>query len=75
MFVVAALAVIFVSVAFLLFSLRILLLKGGEFRGTCANNNPFMREQGAVCGVCGRSAGEPCGKEDVPYVSSAPEKV
>lgn len=61
--VVTALAITFVLFAFFLFSLRILFVKGGQFRGTCANNNPFLQQQGATCGVCGRTAGEPCGKE------------
>ncbi len=65
MLVVIALAVAVVLLAFFLFSLRILFVKGGEFRGTCANNNPFLQKQGATCGVCGRTAGEPCGKETI----------
>lgn len=63
MLVVIALAVAVVVLSFFLFSLRILFVKGGEFRGTCANNNPFLQKQGATCGICGRTAGEPCGKE------------
>lgn len=63
MLVVIALAVAVVLLSFFLFSLRILFVKGGEFRGTCANNNPFLQKQGATCGICGRTAGEPCGKE------------
>jgi len=65
MLAVVALAVVFVLLAFFFFSLRILLVKGGEFRGTCANNNPFLQKEGATCGVCGRTAGEPCGKEAI----------
>jgi len=64
MLTVILLAVAVVLSAFFLFSLRILLIKGGQFRGTCANNNPFLRKEGATCGVCGRAAGEPCGKEE-----------
>ncbi|MCB0524232.1 MAG: hypothetical protein H6576_19020 [Lewinellaceae bacterium] len=54
-----------VLVAFFLFSLRVLFVKNGEFRGTCASNNPFMQKEGAVCGVCGRKSGEACGNEEV----------
>lgn len=57
---VILLAVVFVGLAILLFSVRILLIKNGQFKGTCANNNPFMQKQGVTCGVCGRKAGEPC---------------
>ena len=55
--------------AFFLFSLRILFVKGGEFRGTCANNNPMLVKEGAVCGACGRTVGEPCGEQDMPEIS------
>ncbi len=49
-----------ILIAFLLFSVRLLFVKNGEFRGTCANNNPLLQKEGAVCGVCGRKAGEVC---------------
>lgn len=51
---------VLVLLAFLLFSVRILFVKNGEFKGTCANNNPMLQKEGAVCGVCGRKAGEVC---------------
>jgi hypothetical protein len=50
--------------AFALFSIRVLLVRNGEFKGTCANNNPFMVKQGVTCGVCGRQSGEACGKDE-----------
>jgi hypothetical protein len=50
--------------AFALFGIRVLLVKNGEFKGTCANNNPFMVKEGATCGVCGRVAGDPCGQDE-----------
>lgn len=55
--------------ALFLFSLRILFVKDGEFRGTCANNNPMLQKEGAVCGACGRTVGEPCGEGDMPAIS------
>jgi hypothetical protein len=51
---------VLVLLAFLLFSVRILFVKNGEFKGTCANNNPMLQKEGAVCGVCGRKPGEAC---------------
>lgn len=57
-------SVALVLVAFALFSIRMLFLKKGEFRGTCASNSPFLQKDGAVCGVCGRKPGEACGQED-----------
>jgi hypothetical protein len=57
-------SVFFVLAAFAMFGLRILFLKNGSFRGTCAGNSSFLKKEGVVCGVCGRQAGEPCGKDD-----------
>jgi hypothetical protein len=50
----------FIFIAFFFFSVRILFLKNGQFKGTCANNNPMLVEEGAVCGVCGKKAGDMC---------------
>lgn len=60
---VIVLAIILLGIGFAFFAIRILLLKNGQFKGTCANNNPFMQKQGVSCGVCGRKAGEPCQDE------------
>lgn len=46
--------------AFAMFSMRILFLKGGQFRGTCAGNSPFLKKEGVVCGVCGAKPGDAC---------------
>lgn len=61
---VLILSVALVLIAFFMFSLRLLFVKGGEFRGSCAGNSPFLQKEGAVCGVCGRKPGEACGKEE-----------
>jgi hypothetical protein len=37
----------FISLFFILMSVRLIFLKGGEFKGTCAS-------QGNVCEVCGK---------------------
>lgn len=65
MFPVLIAAVVIMFIAFALFSIRVLLVKNGEFKGTCANNNPFMVKEGVTCGVCGRPSGEACGKDEV----------
>lgn len=44
--------------------IRILLLKNGEFRGSCSSNNPYNQREGK-CGVCGKEAGEMCGKDEM----------
>ena len=35
-------------------------IKDGKFKGTCANNNPMLQNEGAVCGVCGKLPDEEC---------------
>jgi hypothetical protein len=61
---VLVLSVALVLIAFFMFSLRLLFVKGGTFRGSCAGNSPFLQKEGAACGVCGRKPGEECGKEE-----------
>ncbi|HRI27820.1 MAG TPA: hypothetical protein PK239_00875 [Chitinophagales bacterium] len=45
--------------------LRLLLVKGGEFRGTCANNNPMLEKEIGKCTVCGRASGEACKADEL----------
>jgi hypothetical protein len=53
----------FIAVFFLLMSVRILFKKGGEFKGTCASQNPYLVKMGITCtGSCGHD-GE-CEKEE-----------
>lgn len=53
-----------VGLAFAGLGLRILLVKGGEFRGTCATNNPMLKNEIGECTVCGKQPDEECKKED-----------
>ena len=55
---VALLALAFAGIA-----IKILFKKNGEFAGTCASNNPMLREEGASCSVCGARPEEQCKKE------------
>jgi hypothetical protein len=59
---------------FVLLSVRLLLIKDGEFRGTCASQSPWLKKEGEACGFCGRdlTAGEACGKDEID-TSSMPE--
>jgi hypothetical protein len=42
------------TLAFVLIGIRMVLLKNGEFRGTCSSNNPLLAEKmGGTCSVCG----------------------
>ena len=40
--------------------IRILVLKNGEFRGSCSSNNPYMQKEGVDCPVCGKRPEEIC---------------
>jgi hypothetical protein len=63
-------SVFIMLLAFGLLGLRILLLKNGAFRGTCAGNSIFLKNEGIACGVCGRQPGEVCGKDAGKEVNS-----
>lgn len=57
----------FIAVFFILMSVRLLFIKDGKFRGTCASQSPFLKKEGGTCGYCGRNLddGEACGKNEV----------
>ncbi len=42
---------------FVLMSVRLIFLKDGEFRGTCASQSPFLNKEGITCNVCGKEVG------------------
>lgn len=52
-----------ISLSFIGFALRILFVKGGEFRGTCATNNPMLKNEIGECTVCGAKPEEECKSE------------
>jgi hypothetical protein len=56
----------FIALFFILMSVRVIFIKGGKFKGTCASQSPFLNKEGGTCGYCGRNvnAGEQCGKEE-----------
>lgn len=59
---------------FLLMSVRLLFIKNGEFRGTCATQNPMLAKEGITCGYCGKTLGEgdtACGDPDKSSVDLA----
>jgi hypothetical protein len=53
------------AVFFILMSVRLLFVKGGQFKGTCASQSPYLNKEGGTCGFCGRNvdSDEPCEKE------------
>ena len=44
-------------------SVRLIFLKNGEFKGTCASQSPFLNQEGVTCSMCGKTvnAGDACG--------------
>lgn len=58
----------FMVFAIALFSVRVLFVKNGQFRGTCASNNPALQKEGVACSVCGRLPDEPCGENELPKI-------
>ena len=55
-----------IGVFFLLMSVRLIFLKKGEFKGTCASQSPYLNKEGATCGYCGKNVnpGDSCGNPD-----------
>lgn len=48
----------FVALFFVLMSVRLIFLKKGEFKGTCASQSPFLNKEGVTCSYCGKKVGE-----------------
>ncbi len=59
-----ALAVGLLALSFAGIAVKIWARKGGEFAGTCASNNPLMKEEGGGCGYCGAKPAEKCRRSD-----------
>ncbi len=53
------------AIAFAGIAIKIWAKKDGKFAGTCASNNPLLRDEGASCGICGARPEEKC-KSDEP---------
>ncbi len=47
------------GLSFLMINIRHI-VTGKEFRGTCATNNPMLKDKIGECTVCGRKPGEAC---------------
>jgi len=53
-----------VALFFIGMTVRLWLIKDGEFKGTCASQSPFLNKDGQACGFCGRLPGEQCKNPD-----------
>ena len=58
------LAIGFIGAFFVLMSVRLLFIKNGEFKGTCASQSPFLNKDGEACSFCGKQPGEMCANPD-----------
>ncbi len=47
------------GISFIMINIRHI-VTGNEFRGTCATNNPMLKNQIGECSVCGKSPDEDC---------------
>ncbi len=52
------------GLSFLLINIRLIVV-GKEFRGTCATNNPMLKNQIGECSVCGKKPEEECQMPEV----------
>lgn len=50
----AILAIGLVGSFFVLMAVRLIFLKDGEFKGTCASQSPFLNPDGGTCSYCGK---------------------
>ncbi len=58
----------FIAVFFILMSVRLIFVKGGQFKGTCASQSPYLNKEGGTCGYCGKNVdgeGGHCKKEEL----------
>ena len=54
----------FFAVSFILINIRYI-FTGNEFRGTCASNNPMLKNKIGECTVCGHKPDEECKMPEV----------
>ena len=56
------LSIALIGLFFVMMSVRLIFIKGGKFRGTCASQSPFLNKEGGSCGMCGKKVdpGEGC---------------
>ncbi len=59
-----AVTFVFLFIAFLMLNIR-QIFRGEPFRGTCAQNNPMLKNKIGECQVCGKKADEECKMPEV----------
>jgi hypothetical protein len=61
---VILIAIVLMALAFAGIAIRLLLIKNGEFKGTCSSNNPLLKNELGECTLCGSKPGEECKSEE-----------
>lgn len=69
----AIMAIGLIGSFFALMAVRLIFLKNGEFKGTCASQSPFLNPDGGTCSYCGKDP-EFCenkddSKKDLPQIA------
>lgn len=44
-----------VGAFFILMSVRLIFVKDGKFKGTCASQSPYLNKEGVSCSLCGKT--------------------
>jgi hypothetical protein len=57
---VIALSVGMLALGFAGIAIKIILKKDGEFAGTCASQNPLLKNESGTCSVCGARPQDEC---------------
>ncbi len=63
LYIILIIFVVF-GLSFLMMNIRYI-FTGQEFRGSCASNNPMIKNNLGECGVCGKKPGEECQMPEV----------
>lgn len=61
---IATIIFVVFGVSFVLINLR-QIVTGQEFRGTCASNNPMLKDELGECSLCGKKGDEVCKMPEV----------
>ena len=51
------------ALAFAGIAIKILIKKDGKFAGTCASQNPMLKDESGSCSICGATADDACQNE------------
>ncbi len=61
------------AISFVLINIR-QIITGNEFRGTCATNNPMLKNDIGECSVCGKTPEEECKMPEIEKLQPQPPR-